>query len=69
MEEITLSHASRPQSIAEIDFPTGVGPQPHPPRFLDPREVEKHFVPILKNRPSPEQRWATKANATPFPGV
>jgi len=52
--------------VAEIDFPTGAGPQPHPARFIDPREVEKHFAPLLKNRPSPEQRWAQKADATPF---
>jgi hypothetical protein len=25
----------------------------HPARFLDPREVEKHFAPLLKNRPAP----------------
>jgi hypothetical protein len=42
---------------------------PHPARFLDPREVENHFAPLLKNRPSPAQRWARKANAAGFPGL
>ncbi|MEO5712751.1 MAG: hypothetical protein ABIT37_04615 [Luteolibacter sp.] len=69
MEEKPPSNASAPLSLAEIDFPSGVGPQPHTVRFLDPREVEKHFAPLLKNPPSPEQRWAQKANATPFPGI
>jgi hypothetical protein len=55
--------------LAEIDFPTGEGPKPHPVRWIDPREVEKHFAPLLKNLPSPEQRWARKSIATPFPGV
>jgi len=44
-------------------------PQPHPPRFLDPRVVEAHFAPLMKNPPTAEERWARKANATPFPGV
>lgn len=69
MEEKPPSNASKPRSLAEIDFPSGEGPQPHAVRFLDPREVEKHFAPLLKNRPSPEQRWARKATATPFPGL
>jgi hypothetical protein len=68
MEEKPPSHASGQQSLAEIDFPTGPGLQPHTVRFLDPRVVESHFAPLLKNRPSPEQRWASKANATPFLG-
>jgi len=69
MEEKTPSNASRTRSLAEIDFPTGEGPKLHTARFLDPREVEKHFAPLLKDCPSPEQRWARKANATPFPGI
>ena len=69
MEEKPPSNASKPRSLAEIEFPTGDGPKPHSARFLDPREVENHFAPLLKNRPSPEQRWARKANATPFPGL
>ncbi|MBC7981158.1 MAG: hypothetical protein H7Y36_11400 [Armatimonadetes bacterium] len=69
MEEKPPSDASKPRSLAEIDFPTGEGPKPHTARFLDPREVEKHFAPILKYAPSPEQRWAQKANASPFPGL
>jgi hypothetical protein len=44
-------------------------PKLHPARFLDPREVEKHFAPLLKSRPSPEQRWAQKSEATAFPGL
>ena len=69
MEENPPSDASKPLSLAEIDFPTGDGPKPHFPRFLDPREVEKHFAPLLKNRPSPEQRWARKSGASAFPGL
>jgi hypothetical protein len=69
MEEKSASSASKPRSLAEIDFPTGEGPKPHPVRWIDPREVEKHFAPLLKNLPSPEQRWARKSIATPFPGV
>lgn len=69
MEEKSPFNASEPRSLAEIEFPTGEGPRPHTVRFLDPREVEKHFAPLLKNPPSPEERWARKAGATPFPGV
>ena len=69
MEDKPQSNASKPRSLAEIDFPTGEGPKPHPIRFLDPREVEKHFAPLLKSQPSPEQRWARKMNASPFPGL
>lgn len=69
MEDKPPSNASAPRSLAEIDFPTGAGPIPHSVRFIDPREVEKHFAPLLKNPPSAEQRWARKANATSFPGV
>jgi hypothetical protein len=69
MEEKTQSNASKPRSLAQIDFATGAGPLPHPPRFIDPREVEKHFAPLLKDRPSAEQRWARKADSVPFPGV
>jgi hypothetical protein len=69
MEEKPPSNASKLRSLEEIDFPTGEGPKPHPIRFIDPREVEKHFAPLLKNRPSPEQRWARKSNAAPFPGL
>ena len=69
MEEKPLSNESKPRSLAEIDFPTGEGPKPHTPRFIDPREVEKHFAELLKNPPSPEERWARKANSTPFTGL
>jgi len=69
MEGKSKSNASEPPALAEIDFPTGAGPKPHPARLLDPREVEKHFAPLLKNRPSPEQRWAQKSGASPFPGL
>ena len=69
MEEKPLSNASKPLSLAEIDFPTGDGPKPHFPRFHDPRDVEKHFAPLLKIRPSPEQRWARKSGASAFPGL
>ena len=69
MEENSPSNASTPRSLAEIDFPTGEGPKPHPARFLDPREVAEHFAPLLKTPPSPEQRWAQKAGSVPFPGL
>ncbi len=69
MEEKLPSTAYKLRSLAEIDFPAGEGPKPHPPRFIDPREVEKHFAPLLQNRPSPEQRWARKANSSAFPGL
>lgn len=69
MEEKLPSNASKPRSLAEIDLPTGDGPKPHAARFLDPREVEKHFAPLLTNPPNPEQRWMQKAGAVPFPGV
>ncbi len=63
------SPASKPRSLAEIDFPTGDGPQPHSVRFLDPRDVERHFAPLLKHCPSPEQRWASKSEASAFSGL
>ena len=69
MEEKQQSSASKPRSLAEIDLPTGDGPKPHPTRFLDPREVEIHFAPLLKNLPTPAQRWARKSGALPFPGL
>jgi len=69
MEEKPQQNASGPKSLADIDFPVGEGPKPHPPRFIDPRIVEAHFAPLMKNPPSAEERWARKANATPFPGL
>jgi hypothetical protein len=69
MEEKLPSSESNKPSLADLDFPTGEGPRPHPPRFLDPREVADHFAPLLQNCPPPEQRWARKAHSTPFPGV
>ncbi len=69
MEEQPPSNASAPRSLAEIELPSGAGPRPHSARFLDPREVEKHFAPLIKNPRSAEQRWADKANATPFSGI
>lgn len=69
MEEKPQSHASKPRSLAEIEFPTGEGPVPHPVRFLDPRDVAAHFAPLLTNPPTAAQRWARKSGATPFPGL
>jgi hypothetical protein len=69
MEEKPPSDASALRSLAEIDFPAGEGPKPHAARFLDPRVVEKHFAPLMKNPPSPEERWARKTGAAPFPGI
>ena len=60
---------SEPRSLAEIDFPAGDGPVPHPPAFHDPRDVSIYFAPLIREIPSAEERWARKANATPFPGV
>lgn len=69
MGEKQQSSGSGQRSLAEIDFPAGDGPKPHRARFLDAREVEAHFAPLLKNPPTPEQRWARKANASSFPGL
>lgn len=70
MEEKPQQNASGSQSLADIDFPIGDGPKPHPPRFIDPRIVEAHFAPLIKmNHLTPEERWSRKANATPFPGL
>ena len=62
------------QSIAHsladgVEFPRGEGPVPHTVRFIDPRDVEAHFAALGIKPTSPEERWARKANATPFPGV
>jgi hypothetical protein len=66
MEGQPQQNESAQKSLAEIDFPTGEGPKPHAPRFLDPRIVEAHFAPLMKNPPSAEERWARKKDATPF---
>ena len=68
MEEQPQPNESARKSPAELDFPTGEGPKPHAPRFLDPRIVEAHFAPLMKNPPSAEERWARKAKAKPFTG-
>ncbi len=61
------SEHSCPDRLPELSLPViNEAPKPHPPRFIDPRIVEAHFAPLLKNLPSPEERWARKANATPF---
>ena len=69
MEETTPSNASQIRALTEIEFPRGEGPVPHPVRFLDPRDVAAHFAALGIKPTSPEERWARKANATPFPGV
>ena len=69
MEELTPSNASHLRSLTEIDFPRGDGPVSHTVRFLDPRDVEAHFAAMSIKPSSPEERWARKANATPFPGL
>ncbi|MES2437835.1 MAG: hypothetical protein V4584_02125 [Verrucomicrobiota bacterium] len=69
MEEKTPSDASGLRSLAEIDFPVGEVPKQHAARFPDPRVVEKHFAPLMKNPPSPEERRARKAGAVPFAGL
>ena len=70
MEAKAQSKESIPPSLADLELPSYPdSPQPHPPRFLDPRVVEAHFAPLMKNPPTAEERWARKANATPFPGV
>jgi hypothetical protein len=69
MEVKVPSGESAAKTLADIDLPVGDGPRPHRPRFIDPQVVEAHFAPLLKDCPSPEQRWAGKADATPFPGL
>jgi hypothetical protein len=70
MEGKSQSEESRQRSLEDLELPHFPDcPQPHKPRFLDPRVVEAHFAPLMKNPPSAEERWARKANATPFPGV
>lgn len=69
MEDSTLSIESKLRLLAEIDFPTGPGPVSHPIRFYDPRDVEAHFSALEVKRLSPEERWAQKCDAEPFPGV
>lgn len=69
MEAKKPSSESKQQPAPELDLPScTAGPKPHPPRFIDPRIVAAHFAPLLKNMPSAEERWAKKANATPFLG-
>lgn len=60
---------SKPRSLAEIDLPSGDGPKDHAPRFVDPRVVEAHFAPLMSHPPSAAERWAKKANASPFDGL
>jgi len=69
MEEHMPSNASQIRLLSEISFPSGEGPVAHTVRFLDPREVEAHFAALGIKPTSPEERWARKANAKPFPGV
>ncbi len=72
MEEKKPSPESPITSLADLDFgeiAPGEGPKKRPPRFLDPRIVDDHFRPLLKNIPGPEERWKSKANALPFPGL
>jgi len=72
MEEKPPSKGSKPTSLNEISFepiPVGQEPKPHSVRQYDPRVVDDHFRPLLKNRPSAEERWADKADQAPFPGV
>lgn len=67
MVDSKRSIESKPNPPADFKLPPCPdGPKPHPPRFLDPRIVEAHFAPLLKNLPSPAERWARKANSTPF---
>jgi len=61
--------ASQMRSLTEMKLPTGEGPVPHTVRFHDPREVEAHFAALKTEPRSAEERWASKANARPFPGV
>jgi hypothetical protein len=69
MEDNTQSTESKLRSLAEIDFPTGPGPVPHQVRFLDPRHVEAHFAALEFKSSNPEERWAKKRDAIPFPGL
>jgi hypothetical protein len=69
MEEQTPSNASQIRLLTEIHLPSGEGPVAHTVRFVDPREVEAHFAAMGIKPTSAEERWARKADATPFPGV
>lgn len=69
MEARQPSSESKAATLADLDFPKGAGPLPHPPQAVDPRVVEAHFAPLLKDGPSPEQRLAKKAGFIPFPGM
>ena len=69
MEGKEPSNESNATSVSLIDFPAvpiGNGPKPHPPRFLNPVDVDNYFRPLIKNPPSAEERWAKKADAQPF---
>lgn len=57
------------ESAADLDFPDWNGMKQHPPRFLDPRVVDDHFRPLIKNPPSAEERWEPKKDAVPFQGL
>lgn len=69
MEEQKPSSESKKPSLSEISFPTGEPPVSHSARFYDPRDVAAHFAELDVTPESAEERWARKANATPFPGV
>ena len=69
MEAKATSPESGKSSAAEVDFPDWNGMKEHAPRFLDPRVVDEHFRPLIKNPPSPEERWQAKKDLTAFPGL
>lgn len=69
MEAKPHTNASKPRSLAQLDFPSGEGPRPHPVRVIDPRAVEAHFATLPTHRPGPRERWSWKAQAMPFPGL
>ena len=70
MEDKAPSTESKLPDLASLDFPPcPEGTKPHPPRFIDPRIIEAHFAPLMKNPPSAAERWARKADARPFTGL
>lgn len=72
MEEGKLSKESKPVFKDGLDFedvPAEQAPIPHSALRISPVDADNHFRPLIKNPPSAEERWASKANAIAFPGL
>ena len=66
---VALDHLTDLSSLSFPEVPLGKGPKQHPPRSYDPRIIDNHFRPLMKNIPTAEERWNRKKNARPFLGV